>query len=43
MRSYAAKARKLGMKSADVRATTNVLNAFSGGVNTGASIYGSGQ
>ena len=41
MRKFAEEARKLGHKGASAAHTTNVLRSISGGIQTGASVYGS--
>lgn len=40
MAKFAAEARRLGMKTASVRHRTNVMGSITGGIQTGASIYG---
>ena len=42
MQTYAERAKRLGMESANVNRKTNSLNAIAGGVSAGLSIYGMG-
>ena len=40
MKKFASEARRLGHKTASVRHQTNIMGSISGGIQTGASIYG---
>lgn len=43
MKRYAAQARRLGMKGADVNKLANQLGAIGGGLSTAATVYGLGS
>lgn len=43
MKEYAHRARDLGLTAASVRSQTNTFNAITGGIQTGAAVYGMGS